>query len=331
MEDNHRHLIEKFLRGTLSLPEIEDLKLWLSKDAANIEILDKLKASWQLHKGDNRQVDDALNELRTKINAGHLQAEVVKLPSHAHNVFFIKLLKVAAIFIFGFLLNQAIHSYIKPASKKNQYYTVSAGEGQKSRIVLADGTEVWLNSESKIKVTESDFTVSRSVELTGEAYFKVTKNPKVPFVVRTKAYNVEVYGTEFNIMAYDDFKRTETTLVNGMVKIRQNKQELIMKPGETVVYADKGFTVKTGRVEQAVSWKDEKFYFDAIPLSELAIRLERWYNVKIEISDTNLKNRLYSGVFKNEETIWQVLDVIGRTSPIRYERKGFRNIVISSK
>jgi ferric-dicitrate binding protein FerR (iron transport regulator) len=104
-----------------------------------------------------------------------------------------------------------------------------------------------------------------------------------------------------------------------------------MIPGQTVVFSKNKFTKKTGRVEQAVSWKDEKFYFDAIPFSELVVRLERWYNVEIEISDTNLKSRLYSGVFKNEETIWQVLDVVEKTSPIHYERKGFRKIVISSK
>ena len=169
------------------------------------------------------------------------------------------------------------------------------------------------------------------MELTGEAYFKVTKNPKVPFIVRTKAYDVKVFGTEFNVMAYDDFNRTETTLVNGIVKISRNNNELLLKPGETMVFANNKFTRKAGKVEQAVSWKDEKFYFDAIPFSELVVRLERWYNVKIEISDPGLKNRLYSGVFKNEETIWQVLDVVEKTSPIHYQKSGFREIIISSK
>jgi ferric-dicitrate binding protein FerR (iron transport regulator) len=233
--------------------------------------------------------------------------------------------------LLGFVLNQVIHSYLKPAAKTIQWYTVSAADGQKSKIVLADGTEVWLNSESTLRIPVSESSSSRNVELTGEAYFKVTKNTEVPFIVKTKANDVEVYGTEFNVMAYADFNRTETTLVNGKVKIRRDNNEFIMEPGQTLVFSKNKFTKKMGRVEQAVSWKDEKFYFDAIPFSELVVRLERWYNVEIEISDTNLKSRLYSGVFKNEETIWQVLDVVEKTSPIHYERKGFRKIVISSK
>lgn len=331
MEENHSILLEKFLRGRLTMPEVEKLKIWLAKDPENIGLLDNMKANWHLREGDDIEVDHALKELYVKLQTERPHTAVKRLPVEKRNVFFIRLLKVAAVLLIGFMLNQVIHSFIKPGVKKSQWYTVSADEGQKSKIVLADGTEVWLNSESQIKVAISGSDDSRIVELTGEAYFKVKKNPKIPFIVKTKAYNVEVYGTEFNVMAYDDFNRTETTLVNGIVKIRRDNNELLMKPGQTVVFANNIFSMKTGKVEQAVSWKDEKFYFDAIPFSELAVRLERWYNVDIIISDTNLKNRLYSGVFKNEETIWQVLDVVEKTSPIHYERNGFRKIIISSK
>jgi len=331
MQENYTILIEKFLKGSLSPAEVEELKQWLAKDAGNQRIFEEMKAHWQPEEGDDSKVDNALKELHYKIQAGTKQTYEPKLKVVKRKAVFINLLKVAAIFLIGFLLNQVIHSYLLPDAKKEEWYTVSAASGQKSKIVLADGTEVWLNSESVIRIPVSEFSTSRNVELTGEAYFKVTKNPKIPFIVKTKAYNVEVYGTEFNVMAYDGFKRTETTLVNGKVKIRRDNNELLMLPGQTVVFSDNSFTTKTGRVEQSVSWKDEKFYFDAIPFSELVVKLERWYNVEIEISDTLLKSRLYSGVFKNEETIWQVLDVVGKTSPIRYERKGFRKIVISSK
>lgn len=331
MQAHYTSLIEKFLIGNLSPAEVEDLKHWLVRDIKNRSLFEEMKQNWQPEEGDDSSVDNALKELHSKLQLDKSQPNINTLKVVKRNTFFINLLKVAAILLVGFLLNQVIHSYLKNVSKKTQWYTVSAAEGQKSKIVLADGTEVWLNSESILRIPVYESSTSRNVELTGEAFFKVTKNPKVPFIVKTKAYDIEVYGTEFNIMAYDDFNRTETTLVNGIVKIHRNKKVLLMKPGQTVIFANNRFSRKTGRVEQAVSWKDEKFYFDAIPFSELAVRLERWYNVKIEISDTNLKNRLYSGVFKNEETIWQVLDVVEKTSPIHYERNGFRNIIISSK
>jgi transmembrane sensor len=331
MEANYTILTEKYLKGNLSPAEVEELKLWLASDPQHRSLFEEIKQNWQPEAGEDSNVDNALKELHFKFQQSQSLSKESNLKVVRRKTLFTNLLKVAAILLVGFLLNQVIHSYLKNDSKKTQWYTVSAAEGQKSKIVLADGTEVWLNSESTLRIPVSESPTTRNVELTGEAYFKVTKNPKIPFIVKTKAYNVEVYGTEFNVMAYDDFNRTETTLVNGIVKIRRQNKELLMKPGQTMVFANNKFTRKTGRVEQAVSWKDEKFYFDAIPFSELVVRLERWYNVEIVISDTNLKNRLYSGVFKNEETIWQVLDVVEKTSPIHYERNGFRKIVISSK
>ncbi len=331
MEANNTILIEKYLKGDLSPAEVEELKLWLLDDAAHRSLFEEIKQNWQPKAGEQSNVDNALKELHFKLQLNQSLSKESNLKVVRRKTIIVKLLKVAAILLVGFLLNQVIHSYLKNDSKKIQWYTVTATEGQKSKIVLADGTEVWLNSESTLRIPVSESPTTRNVELTGEAYFKVTKNPKVPFIVKTKAYNVEVYGTEFNVMAYDDFNRTETTLVNGIVKIRRQNNELLLKPGQTMVFANNRFTRKAGRVEQAISWKDEKFYFDAIPFSELVVRLERWYNVEIKISDTNLKNRLYSGVFKNEETIWQVLDAVEKTSPIHYERNGFRKIVISSK
>lgn len=331
MQANYTILIEKYLKGNLSEAEAEELKQWLASDAEHRSLFEEMKQNWQPAEGDDSMVDNALMELHFKLKMKHSLSSSGNLKIVRRKAVIANILKVAAILLIGFLINQVIHSFPKPVSKNIQWYTVSAADGQKSKIVLADGTEVWLNSESTLRIPVSESSSSRNVELTGEAYFKVTKNPKVPFIVKTKAYDVEVYGTEFNVMAYADFNRTETTLVNGKVKIRRNNNELIMKPGQTVVFSNNKFTKKTGRVEQAVSWKDEKFYFDAIPFSELVVRLERWYNVEIEISDTNLKSRLYSGVFKNEETIWQVLDVVEKTSPIHYERIGFRKIVISSK
>jgi transmembrane sensor len=331
MQANYTILIEKYLKGNLTPEEVEVLTHWLAEDVGHRDLLEEMKRNWQPAEGDDLTVDNALKELHFKLRMNQSHANGNNLNVVRRKTLFVNLLKVAAILLVGFLLNQVIHSYLKNDSKKTQWYTVNAAEGQKSKIVLADGTEVWLNSESTLRIPVSESATSRNVELTGEAYFKVTKNPKVPFVVKAKAYNIEVYGTEFNVMAYDDFNRTETTLVNGIVKIHRNNNELLMKPGQTMVFANNTFTRKTGRVEQAVSWKDEKFYFDAIPFSELVVRLERWYNVEIVISDTSLKSRLYSGVFKNEETIWQVLDVVEKTSPIHYERNGFRKIIIGSK
>ena len=132
-------------------------------------------------------------------------------------------------------------------------------------------------------------------------------------------------------MAYEDFDRTETTLVEGIVYIHKGSQNLTLKPGERAVFSKNYLTKSSAQVRQATLWKDNKFYFDNIPLRELARRLERWYDVKIILKDPSLKDIYYSGYFKNEETVWQVLAVIQMTTPIQYERNQFREITIERR
>ena len=202
--------------------------------------------------------------------------------------------------------------------------------GSKDENNSPDRSVVWLNSETSISFP-SDLKSRRNriVKLEGEAYFDVKKQGSSRFTVICSDYDIEVKGTKFNVMAYKDFERTETTLVEGAVNISKGNQNLTLKPGERAIYSKNYLTKSRAQVRQATLWKDNKFYFDNIPLRELIRRLERWYDVKIILKDSPLKDIYYSGYFKNEETVWQVLNVIQMTTPILYERNQFREITIA--
>jgi ferric-dicitrate binding protein FerR (iron transport regulator) len=171
----------------------------------------------------------------------------------------------------------------------------------------------------------------RKLKLTGEAYFEIAKQYDDPLTVETIDYTVQVLGTKFNVMAYADFSRTETSLVEGKIEIQKGEQTISVVPGQMLTYAENGFNIKEDNTKLTTRWKDDVFDFDKIEFKELIIRLERWYDVEIEVKNPDLNKIIYSGVFKNEETIWQVLETFELTLPIKYQRVDFRKFVIEMK
>lgn len=208
------------------------------------------------------------------------------------------------------------------------WYETYVPRGEKTQLTLPDGTKVWLNAETTLKFPAGNYMEDRRMQLSGEGYFEVEKNEDVPFVVQTSDYDVIVRGTSFNIMAYEDFKRVETSLLSGSVEIRNIEgaapdRRLKLKPGQKLIFdkEENRVTVKNTDLDGEVAWKDNLFMFSDVRFEELCRRLERWYDVDITLADQELRKIRYTGNFKNEETIWQVLDVIKITTPIRYELK----------
>lgn len=187
----------------------------------------------------------------------------------------------------------------------------------------------WLKLDEKNKAYFMDG--SREVKLNGEAYFEVAKHASEPFTVKTNDYNIRVLGTKFNVMAYPDFGRTETSLIEGKIEIQKGAQNITVGPGQTFTFTDNQFSIKKTNASQTARWKDDIFDFDRITFKELMARLERWYDVEIKIKNPELNGIVYSGIFKNEETIWQVLNTFELTLPIRYKRVDFRKFVIEKK
>jgi transmembrane sensor len=165
-------------------------------------------------------------------------------------------------------------------------------KGQKSMLLLADGTKVWLNADSRLNYAKDFGTGStREVYLEGEAFFDVASNPAKPFLVHTSAISIKVLGTAFNVKSYAIDKTIETTLVHGKVSINKkgsNDQEdgvLVLKPNQRAIYSKKSNTVNVEQVkaERATSWRYDKLIFDETPFADALAQLERWYDVSIHV------------------------------------------------
>lgn len=200
------------------------------------------------------------------------------------------------------------------------YLTVPRG-GQFS-IQLADGTKVWLNSDSKLKYPQSFIAgQTRKVELVyGEAYFDVspsTAHKGATFNVLSKSQNIEVLGTEFNVKAYEDEEFLYTTLVEGKVELQKEGFTSFLTPGYQSITGknnNDNFTIKTVDVNSEISWRKGLFSFKRESLKDIMKTLSRWYNVDVFIVNKELEDIEFKGVFSKNQNIEEILTLIKNTN-----------------
>lgn len=225
---------------------------------------------------------------------------------------------VAASFIIGAFISTVV---IKTTNQETisvaQMQNVHTPHGAKTNFQLPDGSIVWLNSGSELSFP-SQFDKTRPVNLTGEAFFEVEKNSK-PFIVSTIYGEVEVQGTSFDVKAFAN-EGFQTTLVEGSVNVRgkNNNNEVTLQPGQQANISENKIIVGNVETELFTSWKDGKLIFRDEQLPLVAKRLERWYNVKIELAgDKRLTEIRYNGTLEME-SFSEVLQLLKVTAPIDY-------------
>lgn len=226
-------------------------------------------------------------------------------------------------------------------SEDKGWSTVQTRKGSKSKLTLPDGTEVVLNAGSSLSYAEGFRNGAREVRLNGEGYFKVAQNAEHPFIVTTNSVVVRVLGTEFNLQAYDSESKTETTLISGKVEVTVKKEgkSYLLEPRQKLAVVSNPPPAKTAaRVDPAPpkvtllaadtdrqdssltagAWVENRLVFNDEPLEILARRLERWYNVEVEIQDEALKQTRFTGSVENEP-VSQILEILTTIKPIKYK------------
>lgn len=224
------------------------------------------------------------------------------------------------------------NTLIYEPNRKNENSTVSELVGSNTlfipvggiyKLVLPDGSTVWLNSSSSLKYPTSFEGGQRIVELSGEAYFDIVKDENKAFIVKTKTRDISVLGTSFNISAYNDDVFFAATLAEGKIKLtHENTKEVFLKPGEQAVvdYNSSNTTqVKEVDPETYSSWKDGTFYFENESLENILRKVGRWYNFQTDFSNAELSKITFTGLASKEFTAKRLLDRISKSSNITYE------------
>lgn len=214
--------------------------------------------------------------------------------------------------------NNLIVKTNETGERKPEYYTLNIPYGTEYTLFLPDHTKIYLNAGSSLRYPDQFSGDKREVFLSGEAYFEVTSDSLHPFIVHTEDVAIQVLGTAFNVNAYSDEAWVKTTLVEGRVEARYGNNSLVMKPGTQVAYNRETRTAEYFPVNTLLytSWKDGFYDFEDMPLGELMQIFSRWYNLKIEFADPELKTIRFSGRLKRYDDLKPLFNMLEYTRDI---------------
>ncbi len=324
MEEQFQHIIFKFLSGEASKPELLKLSEWLKESAEHKKMFDKTNELWHLNEKKLRNVDlnidSAWQKLSSKVKKNNNRSTYKPILISSNKFTIYRAAAVALILISLSLTLFWISDNFN--NSKVKFVTIFAPLGEKSKVQLADGTIVWLNSGSSLKYAADFNRTNRTAVLEGEAYFDVTHDKSNPFFVKTKDVKIKVWGTSFNVRAYNNDNIVETTLEHGSISMQlpNQKKDVFIKPGQQLLFSKSSSSVQLKKVDVDVftSWKQNILKFDNADFNEIIKKLERWYGVHILLDSKMKHSERYTMTIKTE-SLREVLKRIKITTPISYK------------
>lgn len=244
-------------------------------------------------------------------------------------LFFREFLKIASIIAIT-LIGCLYYIKIKDDRLATAMQVVTVPAGQRANLTLPDGTNIWLNAQTRIEYPLSFNSNHRTVKLDGQAYFEVVHDKNIPFVVETVKGSIEVLGTKFDVMAYSDSKEFETALMEGQVKVdlaSDKTQCLILEP-DTKAYLDNG-KLKSIPMDNYNSyrWREGLICFDNEPFIDIMEDLERSFGTKIIVQNTQISKLVYTGKFRFSDGLDYALRVLQEDHKFSFERNKENNII----
>lgn len=313
-------IIIKFLKKETSSPENEELLRWVSESEENRMQFEEIH---QAHLASNQKIfqakidiEAAWDKLNNKLPKQKTSEKIISLKT-------INRIAVSVLIILAAGFGSLWVSEHYFSESKSELVQFEAPSGEKSKIILADGSLVWLNSETKLRY---DTKQSRSVFLNGEAFFEVKKDKAQPFEIMTSSgMKVKVTGTKFNLRSYDGETFVETSLEEGEVIIEgANSEKLaVLKPGQQSRYMINNGEILIQNVDPEIYsiWRNNELRFSDITFNDLIPRIERWYGVSIKLDSEIEKEDRFTMTIKTE-SLRELLNMMKLTSKFNYEING---------
>jgi len=236
---------------------------------------------------------------------------------------------ICCLIAFSTFISYYVGQRSETPSLVSQHYSCLSG---KSKVILPDGSEVWLHAQTSLDYQTDNKTNERLVAMSGEAYFNVTHDSQRPFIVRTKGLDVEVHGTKFNVEAVPNALYTTVSLKSGSVSLKTNKEVKYLSPNEIATFdrRNRNLSIEKNSIDLATSWANSEFYFDKKPLGYVCRYLSKWYNVKIKLDDRLNNKYLYTFTLRNE-SLEEIMRLMSRINPIDYSFDESNQLIIKSK
>lgn len=320
------HIVDHLEAGENTASGDPVLDEWQQADPENKKELENYRKIWdgtagvaQLQKFDT---GNGWNKVNSKLERQNTRI------LHLKNIAYVASGMAASLLIF-----LSLTFYTNLFSTSGATLAMSTTYGSRSDVILPDGSHVKLNVGSNLTYHFDRIQKTRQVDFSGEAFFEVAKTHQ-PFVVHTPdGLNIKVLGTKFNLSSYPEDHQTLTSLVEGSVELSHSgSASLILKPGQIASFNRNSneLNYARGEVSQNLGWMQNKLYMENMSLQEVCLRLERWYDVDVTLSEESLGQKIhYTGVLR-EQSVMDVLNALCKLSNITYKLKG-KNIIISER
>ena len=320
LNKEYEEKIEKYISGSASPNDREIVEALFSAGESNVPLKRFLEEEWAKSTENNsagdRDLQPVLDRIHHRIALGkfHKETTVIKRISRIYA-------RVAAIILLPLLIAGGYLLLREKGRNADQpvLSTIYAPPGSRVSFTLPDGSTGKLNSGSSLTYS-NPFQRKRDVTLAGEAWFEVAPDRKHPFKVTAGNSVLTVIGTSFNVNAYTDEKYIEVVLEKGSLKFTCgiNDEGIILRPSERLVYENGKVCRTETDPSKYSSWTEGKLVFRGDSMSEVARRLERWYNIRVELTDTELENYSFRGTFE-DDSLEEVLKFLCMTSPLGFE------------
>lgn len=316
--DTKIQLLQNFLKGSITDQELKNLFVWLNSEKGNLEFEKLLDEKWlsnSFQATENIDSSILFSRIKSRIEA----------KQSGRKQFFIRLRNAAAIFILGLLIPTVYFMVLNQPKDKLVYLKESLSNEKIKTLTLPDGTAVWLMSGSTITYP-SNFSGSktRNVEVKGEAFFNVAKDSLHPFILNLGEVGLKVVGTSFNVMNYGDENHINVVLKTGKVNLFKGEYDpdddfVHLAPGQMMTYKKGEPELRVSNVEVAkyTSWINGTLLFHNDRFEDVVKRLEKWYNISIEINDREVSDFLFTATIKNEN-LDQIVDLLKYSTPFKY-------------
>lgn len=316
----NRDRLKKYFKGDYSDEEasyVNEVFLNNQKEKELKNLLSQQFDGLDENENNNQEnLDRILHRIHYNINTSMSESN----NSSSHKLL-IAALRIAGIVLLPILIFFGLQKYNASAPGKMVWLEINSPAWTRIQFSLPDGTTGWLNSSSKIRYN-ADFIKDRQVTLNGEAFFNVQKNKHSPFVVTAKEVKVKVLGTRFNIASYENEKDVEVVLEEGSLLFTETEKNksYTMIPNDLIMYNKKNNDVVKEIVQpqKYLSWTEGKLVFRNDPLDVIARRLERWYNIDVDLN-INLSDDLRLRATFKDESLEEVLGLLKRSLPVDFK------------
>lgn len=312
------NIILKYLYKTTSPDEDTFLLQWLEESEDNSRYFRSLKDAHDLGQLEYNLQNSQVNQQWNKFGKRISQKEGKSSTSR----YLITFMRYAAVFILGFVCFQTIIYFTKKEEEKVVEKTiVETGVGERSKITLPDGSQIWINACSSLVYDNTYGEQDRRVHLKGEGYFEVNTDTVKPFFVHADQFTYRVTGTSFNVYSFDNENEVSIALLEGGVTIQFADVAEHLLPGQVFTFDKTSSDYKRTLIDvnRLSSWRNGELIFENMTFDELARRLERSFNVRFIFENDKVRKNSFGGSFRNYESLETILKVISASTPVRYE------------